>query len=567
MHTTSIALYRQIRQVACCVLVVLTASLSGCSDSTTFSNIDNRPQQILSLERVSQNTLEFKPFDVVDPMTTTVSVTLAGATFYRGELIGFDMLKVDVYAVVNPAGSISSRTLVYIAGDTGFDPRFMLDRVHNHRIMFVLSQRGLHPDDLMNECPLGSGFVNCLLTTSDLADFNPDINGNDLIDLVSELANTNGILNIDDTTTTIGAFLGDAIDPDNIRFNIATDSYGATIFGYALTRPLPRTVSWGRIFIDGPLSPSNVLISDGFSNSRNVLGNLMDVYEMSAAQQSAFLDVLRQRHTAPSAFPSTDDRHDADDPLSSAQIIRYMFNTFNALGASTMTSAQITQALGDARALLVSITTGTSGAGQRNSIRNAAVLNDRDRAETRWELHIADFLASATTMTALAVPEGSRVLGVTQRTAQLCAAYISRVGGDSQTRFDTALALGSNDPYWYGFYIMHRQLLSICPQIRDNTRNDLTVPSIAGLSINAEAIVQYGAGLDERGSMRDITEIMGYFSDTIIRESVYVDNQLRSGGGPFHQECLSNLIEATYEQPLSGLAAAIDTVRTDNCGL
>ena len=543
---------------ACAIML-----MSGCSDTSNITILDQDLDRLLNAERVSANTLEFKPFDSTDENISTETITISGATFYRGVLRGSDALNVEAYLVINPGADID-RVLLAIHDEPGTDTRFSLTSTHNHKAMFVLGQRGTHPDDLENECPLGSEFVACARRTVDLADFNPSNNGRDFADLFRALSRTQGMISIDGETTNTHTFLGDAIDPANIRFNVMTGFYGATIFEYALAdlvldAPIPTL---GRVFINGPLSASAFLVSDGFRNGQVLIQNFMETIGMSNSQQTAFIATLTTRHTAPSELPDDNAASDDNDQLSSAHIFAYMLASYRQISGQMLGAPQTQTALAGLVTELTGITTGDGAMTEREDIRTSNLISEFERGQTEWAQHIIGF----TTMTMS--QSTTAINGLTQLASQLCSAYILRREGDTQTRFTEALGEDDNNPYWYGYLIQLRQLLAVCPAIADNLRNNLAAPDSDDITINAEALVQYGAGLDERSHEADIMELAAFFGDDTIKESAYVESHLQGGIGTSHRECLTRLVTATYETAtIATIASSIETARTTYCGL
>lgn len=564
-------------------MTLLSLLLAGCSDSS--SNRGENPNT-LTLREVARDTLTFRTFD--DPMASEIEVTLTSATFYRGQWTGFDRLRTEIYVVTNPRGTIS-RILLGINGGTGTDPRFFLDSIYEHQAMLFFSQRGLHPNDLLNECPLGQGLVDCLLDLPDLRDFDPESNGRDWQNMVRFLSSALTVSTATDgtdtsTATAIAAqevrrILGPAFDASDPLFNVVTGSYGATILAYALehSQDFPEPLSLGRIFIDGPSSPGEFVITDGFRNGREAVTNFLDAIEMLDADQARFLNALRVRHTAPASTPTSDARYDPNDGLSASHIFHHMLKRYDEIGRLT-SAAERQSAIAALRTTLVDVANGDATATTREAISNSDLLSLFEQSQTKWEFHLIDLTASTTVAVTVDGTEittgtfsarllgGRRSLGFTQRIAQICSAYVIRENGDSRERFEAALAQDANNPYWYGFLISYRQILDVCEDARGNIRNGIVIPDGATLNIDAEAIVQYGAGLDEKHHQEDIMEMESYFSSDTIVESIYVSDQLQGGTGPFHQGCLENLIAATFETTLTTtLSAAIDAVNTADC--
>lgn len=569
-----------------CAMTVLGLLLAGCSDSSGDRNRGENPNT-LALREVASDTLTFRAFD--DPMASEIDVTLTGATFYRGEWVGFDRLRTEVYVVTNPMGSIA-RVLLGINGGTGTDPRFFLDSVHDHQAMLFFSQRGLHPNDLLNECPLGQELIDCLLDAPDLRDFDPESNGRDWQNMVRFLsdaltASTETIAAADaNTATSVAAeearrILGPAFDTSDPLFNVVTGSYGATILAYALehSQDSPEPLSLGRIFIDGPSSPGEFVITDGFRNGRETITNFLNAIKMSDTDQVGFLNALRLRHTAPSSTPTDDVGYNADDGLSSSHIFHYMLKRYDDIGGIT-DDTERQNAIEALRTALIDVANGDADEAAREAISNSDVLNPFEQSQTKWEFHLIDLTASTSvtvTVDGIEITTGTfsarllggrRSLGFTSRIAQICSAYIIRENGDSLARFEAALAEDANNPYWYGFLISYRQLLTVCEDARGNIRNNIQIPDASALDIDAEAIVQYGAGLDEKHHQVDIMEMESYFSSDTIVESIYVSDQLQGGTGPFNQGCLESLISTTFETTTSTLSAAIDMVNAASCG-
>ena len=133
------------------------------------------------------------------------------------------------------------------------------------------------------------------------------------------------------------------------------------------------------------------------------------------------------------------------------------------------------------------------------------------------------------------------IYGFTSRIAHICSAYILRDGGDSQARFDAAKADAANDPYWYGFLMSYRELLSICPQASAGFRNGIIPPR--SLGVTAEAVVQFGAGTDEKHHEREMDEMAALFAASTRTLEVFLPQAVQGGQTPVGAQrgCFSEL--------------------------
>ena len=154
------------------------------------------------------------------------------------------------------------------------------------------------------------------------------------------------------------------------------------------------------------------------------------------------------------------------------------------------------------------------------------------------------------------------------RIALICSSYINRQNGDSLELFNSKKDDASNDPYWYGFLISYRSLLTICSQIESNLRKDIAVPDPDQVNVSVEAFVQFGAGIDEKHHQHDIETMATYInSATSVVSSTFVPELSQGGGGPVHKDCYRNLRSATFGASLASLESELLQVRTDDCGI
>ena len=543
------------------ITIALLLSMVACSKDESKDE-EGHFYGLLELNLFAEDTFDFKDFD--DPAAEEEqTITFSGATFYRGYLYTFDNIKTEVYVTTNPSASID-RILITINGGTGLDPRYFIDQTQDHKLMVVVSQRGLHPDDLKNECFLGEDLVECLKAYPNLAKFNPEDNGRDVVDVMRVITGDLGEMNVNGSDTTGADFFQDAYNTNGNVFNIKTGSYGATILGYALADENISRVSLGRIFIDGPSSPGEHVITDGFRNGKVVTNNIMDSLGMNDSEKMSFLNILKARHTAPNQDCSGETASPVNkDCLSSAMIWHYMLARHDKLSSESEASQFKTDLLN----IPVTEATGSDLSGFIDPIYRSDFLNSFERQQTSWETHDLRVFGIGTP-----VFNTFKSFGFSERFAQICSAYINRTDGDSQSAFDAAKSDSSNDPYWYGFLIIYRLLLDICPQIASNTKNMINIPS-ASLDVEAELLVQYGAGLDEKHHEVDIDEIESYFSSSTPKVEAFRTDHTQGGLGFRFSSCRDELESATYhsDNANDALTAANAILRDTNnetgCGL
>ena len=534
-------------------LALLFLLLMSCGDEDEGNSGGNGGdgQASLRLEQVAQNTYGFFSFDnIFDTVDESDSdnqyeIAISGATFYSGTLSAHDGAKVRVYAALVPGATID-RVLIQINGGTGTDPRHGLKH-YNHKAVVMVDMRGLHTDDIEGgECPLGGALVSCLKGLSWLKQINPRDNGRDVVSVMKAILGEGVSLTVDGQTRD-HSFFG-VTDP---KFNVETGSYGATILGYALARPdLPPI---GRIFMDGPSSPGEYVITDGFRNTNVALDNMLTAMGMDDTQKTTFIGVMKARHTAPNTTCEEVDGTDGldDDCLSSAMIWGYLKDQYQNTGEVTYASLKTD---------LVGISDTDMGVNNElvTKIRNGSGMA---RDHTTWESSKFDFT------TADGPFNGRKEPGFASRVGQICSAYISRRDGDSQSRFDTAKAKTSNDPYWYGFLIGYRVFLDICPQLAGNLTTGISIPS-SSLNVSVEALVQYGAGADEKHHQADMLEMASYVDgNNGVVETVYMPFQTQGGDGRANATCAQDLRTAAFETPTATLTSGLSTVKSNSCGL
>ena len=499
----------------------------------------------LEFTEVAEDTYEFLEFDdVFGNMPEQKEIEVAGGTFYQGTLSAHDGAKVRVYAVIVPNAPID-RILITVNGGTGTDSRFSLQN-YGHKAMVMVSMRGLHLEHNIRdgECATGETMVECLKKVPWLKQVNPRDNGIDMVSVMRIIKGEVGSIVVDGQARDRSFFVA-----GDTTFNATTGSYGATILAYALAQPNLPTL--GRIFLDGPSSPGEHVISDGFRNTNVALNNLLDTIGMNSSEKSGFLQVMKDRHTAPHEDCDISLTTASKDCLSSAMLFKYALREYETLIKETspdfstlkanllaITSAEITSDLAPVNAIYGRLKTG-------------------DKFLTRWENANFDFTSGEAF---------GRQSGFTSRVGQICTAYISRKNGDSLSRFNAEKAKASNNPYWYGFLINYRVFLELCPRIAGNLTTGIEVPS--GLGLTVEALVQHGAGIDEKHHQADIDEMASYIKNG-VKESVYVNNQLQGGQGPGNSGCQAALIETTFDPTISvgNLAGELASVKTNDCGL
>ena len=482
------------------------------------------------------------------------TLNLSGVTsFYTGDLHTYDGIKVPIFVGLAPGAHVD-RVLFQVNGGTGTDPRPFMNN-YNHKAVVMLSMRGLHHDDIKNhECALGSGLVDCLEDNSMLKKINPKDGGRDIVDVLNVILGKKGTLTVDGATKG-HSFFG----VDDETFNMLTASYGATMVAYALeSSSLPEI---GRIFIAGPSSPSENVITDGFRNARVAMGNLLDAIGLSDTEQDSFLGAMRARHNS---FNTTCDASlnptPTDDCLSSSMIWDYLKNEHERISEKVSAGSATSTALLALKNRLTDIPeTEATGSSLANviDIYSSDELNVGHRTKTTWE------------STALGLNTGSarKSTGFTSRIAHICSAYINRTNGDTKTDFDNAKANSDNDPYWYGFLMSYRDLLDICTAIGSNLKSGIEVPP-ASLNVAVEALLQYAAGTDEKHHMADVTEMASYIdnSESIVK-SVYQDDAIQTGPAPTYKNCLKNIRSTFFENSLSNLELALDNRITSDCGI
>ena len=539
--------------------IVLLLSMAACSQDEN-NNDTNSSYGLLKLDLFAENS--FNLTNLGDPTQEEETLTLPGASFYRGYLETFDNIKTEVYVTINPSASID-RILIAINGGTGTDPRWGIASTQDHKVMVMVSQRGLYPDDLKNECYLGENLIECLKAYPNFEKFNPQDNGRDVVDVMRVITGDMGKMTVDDSDTTSTDFFQDAYKADANVFNVKTGSYGATILGYALADENISRVSLGRIFIDGPSSPGEHVITDGFRNGKVVTNNLMNSLGMNEAEKTSFLSVLRARHTAPNQNCSMDTATPVThDCLSSGMIWSYMLARHDGIPSQSD--------IGDFKTDLLNIpvaeATGSDLLDFIDPIYRSDFLNDFVRFQTTWATSGFGLIFGGPELNEFKSP------GFSERIAQICSAYINRTNGDSKSAFEAARANSSNDPYWYGFLISYRALLDICPQIISNTKNGINIPSDP-LNVKAELLVQYGAGLDEKHHEVDIDEMASYFSSDTPKVKAIRPDHTQGGHGFRFSDCRVRLERATYHSANADDAlAAVNTILRDmneatGCGL
>ena len=513
----------------------------------------NGRQASLKLDKVGEYPYQFFSFDnvlgTVDESDSNQehNVPIPGATFYSGTLSAHDGAKVRVYAALVPDAEID-RVLIQINGGTGSDARQSW-RNHNHKAAVMVDMRGLHTDDIKGgECSLGGSLVNCLKGLSWLRQVNPRDNGQDVVSVMKAILGHGVPLTVDGQARD-HSFFG----VRDKKFNVETGSYGATILGYALNQPGLPVI--GRIFMDGPSSPGEFVITDGFRNTRVALENMMEAMGMSSAEKSSFLDVMKARHDAPNAAcENNDGDFNLDtDCLSSAMIWGYLKDQYD----------DTSSALNLLKDDLVSISDTEMNANNTlvTKIRNGSGMA---RDHTTWAASKFDFTSDSVSQLLMGQ---SKVPGFASRVGQICSAYINRQNGDSWSRFNAEKAKDANDPYWYGFLIGYRVFLDICPQLSGNLTNGIVVPGDS-LNVKVEALVQYGAGTDEKHHQADMDEMASYVDgDSGVVRTVYMPEHTQGGDGRNHTDCVVDLREAAFETATADLATELDSVKSNSCGL
>ncbi len=546
----------------CCCIV----SLIACGDAETSS--ESSSPVMLELASYAQDSFTFSQFDQEEAMEEMIE--LPGVTVYRGSLHTFDYIKTEVYVALNPAASVN-RILFAVNGDVGADPRNSLQAVsHDHKVLFLLSQRGLHPEDLKHECSLGVNFVTCLKSTPNFAKFNPKDNGKDLLDLMRIVKGEIGAIELDGKVAAPAALFGELVNGDDAKFNVHASSHGATILAYALAQTDIARIQLGRVFLNGPSSPSKNVVTDGLKNNRVVMENFMNAIAMDDNEKTAFLNVLRARHRAlnpdcHSAEPTEIDSNATvtRDCLTSGMIWRYMFTEYSSASSESELMALKATLLN----IPASEVRGDSAlANQIVPVYLSDALDSEARSKRTWE--------SSNSVSLLTDTAGHDVkyLGLSQRTAQICSSYINRSNGDSRSAFDTARS--ENDPYWYGLLIRQHVFLDICPDIVSESSDAIEAPSASSVAVNAELLVQFGAGLDDMHNRAGIEELASYFSESTPKVEVYMPAQLQHGGGFRFGNCMMNVAADTFGSGADASAAhaavmatRISTDMNSGCGL
>ena len=545
---------------------ILTFTMAcGDSDSNSGGSSQGATAQEVKLAlTTATHPHVYKDFDnPLDKSNTDLpnqTLTITGTTaFYEGSFHTYDGLKVPVYAALVPGASVD-RILIQVNGGTGTDPRYFMNN-YNHKAVVMISMRGLHHDDIENEeCTLGTGLVDCLGDVSYLKKVNPRDNGRDIADMMNVILGDTGSFTVDGASKD-HSFFGVSGEV----FNVETGSYGATLFAYAMARSdIPEI---GRVFLEGPSAPDEDVITDGFRNGNVALNNLLDTIGFNATEKSTFLDVMKARHTAYNDDVYGDgEACDADisgsttaDCLSSAMIFQYIKGNFDYIAENESAGSDTNTALATLKTALVAIPEAEATGGDLpdvTGIYRSTYVNEGKRLETSW---------AATTLGLKTQSPGRKGEGFTSRIAHICSAYIVRTDGDNQDDFDTAKANTANDPYWYGFLISYRELLDICPDIESNLTQDIDIPDTDSIALEVEALVQYGAGTDEKHHSADITELAGYV-DTAISKSFYQDDAIQGGGATTYKTCMEELRSDLFETSLAGLNSTLDSTLTTDCG-
>ena len=510
----------------------------------------------LNLQQVASSHYTFYEFD--NPLLSDGVIHLQpGDTLYQGTLYAHDGAKVPIHVLLSPSADID-RILIQINGGTGTDARFSL-RNYNHKASVMVSMRGLHPEDIRQaECPLGTGLVNCLKNVPYLKQVNPKDNGKDVVNVMRIILGEMGRLQIDGRVLD-HSFFG----VQDRKFNMETGSYGATILGYALENP--RLPAIGRIFIEGPSSPGEYVISDGLRNTNVAVHNMLDSIGMNETEKQNFLDVMKARHNSPRSTCDPSLRTVVnEDCLSSSMLFEYLQVRYEQIATSPF---GINNQLESLKNELTDIpTTDATGTTHMNAVLRIYNSDGIRRHATSWEMSKWDILTSNGIIT----PDGiapSIIPGFTSRIGQICSAYINRRDGDSQARFNAAKKLSSNNPFWYGFLIAYRDMLSICPRIARNLKTGIETPDASSMDVNVEAFVQYGAGTDEKHHINDMYEMASYIDSSSIIRNVYRWDHLQGGAGPRFSHCLFNLITATFDTETANLSTELDNIITSHCGL
>ena len=474
-----------------------------------------------------------------------------GGMLYEGELATFDSIAATkIFVQVVPDNTID-RVLLSINGGTGTDARHFLSNA-GHKILVMVSQRGLHEDDMRYECPLGAGLVNCLKAASTrhlFRTFNPQDNGRDVVDVLRIIAGEE-ILTVDGRLTPAAEYfaVGDK------RVNIVTGSYGATILAYALQafrglsdRSAAKKNGLGRVFIDGPSAPYEHVITDGFRNTKVALNNKLDSLGLTEHQKSSVLDAMRARHTAPvtdtSLCPADPSGSVSADCLSSGMIWSYLTNGYETIATTSNEAERLTK-MEDLKRALIAIpamrATSGSALDAISAIYTSRHLSSMDRSGKTWESNRVMLTGGGSSGL-----DGA-FYGFTSRFAHICSAYVLRANGDSQTRFDAAKSEDANDPYWYGFLIAYREMLSICQQASAGFKNGIIPPR--SLGVTAEAVVQFGAGTDEKHHQDEMDEMAALFAQSTRKLQVFLPEAIQGGSTPVqgHRQCFWELMNAAF---------------------
>ena len=476
------ALVKTVTRRAAVMLILLALFLSSCSPLPTGSGPDpggREPSQPTdpSIEHHRRTTVPIPGRPGRDPVGTGTYETYLGE--YR--VPGLPAVR---YALGVQSAKEIDRLLVVINGGTGTPIEYTVESEFPtgvHRAVLVIGHRGMSSSDLERGCALGRGLIECLKQHRAFPTFNPLQSGEDvnrLIPLIRNSAEVRAVLTDP----------GGAVD-------LYTESYGATILGYALSNAEFPHPALRNVVIDGPSEPNELVITSGIANAKRFFANLLE---------------YRAAHD-PAATPYTISDLAAELARNRDRHVGTLFDDLNDAWEASNPDAAV-------------------------ALMNQFIQTPEAYYEHGWDSNYKLSLLQEQPFSPIVMA------AFTSRIGYICSSYVNRTNDpDTSNRFREALA-ESDGVFRYGFLIKYRDLLSICPQLGERLE-PLTAPSGRN-AVAANAVLAYGGAMDVKHAPEEVDAMLAYFSGAAAKHRI-VERYNAQGGGVM-PECRLTAVRSLF---------------------
>ena len=478
--------------------------------------------------------------------TTANKSILEGVNYYGDVYSGTykapDGVSIDVWVSVRErdtqtgVGTVN-RMGVVIQGGTGLEVVPLLGGDEGlHTLWVAINYRGSSLTNITPEweCAPGTEFISCLKEHDTFSKINPKLNARDANSVISLLADDDAEITVNGAVMKVSESKFAPSGTTRSPVNLLTDSFGGVVVSYMLAEE--NSPELHNVFFEQVTYPSERPISDGLNNAARMMDVLFRACEDDTSCSAAYPDIRVNFRDFMDTYHSTEVEIDGETIYAGGVFDRIIsIIEDNEVGGAIRYVGEIAKAHADGS---VAITTEYGPRGYSNPLgeqpRATYGLPQLDRSE--WSALLRGL-------------PGGFFPGITNRTGMICSFGINRAANpDSLSHYSTVKTEelpgdsgGTKEAFGYGFLVSYKTLLSICPQLIEQTGS---LESPDAFDIDAENVIVFRGGLDIKhyfntGSRQD--EIRAYFTDSPGHRRVITQKFLGQRVGE-DWECLSTIL-------------------------